>query len=458
VNQARPIAFDDAEVRPSLPQLAWALRLRGRTATLQAGSAVELGDGTCSEGVWSSDELDLRTFAMPERRAGVHFFGSAAVRITASAVLCFPPTHTLEALYLVIPHDGSRLTVTNSIVWAMRDAGASNLTVRELSSLKESIHSCTEGLLAYNRLLLETRAASLVRIMYTPFVVDLGTDVFAEEPVSFVRDTSAFTYAQYKEALLAAMRRCLRNAASPNRPYRRARLYSTMSSGYDSTACAALAKELGFTDVLSLDTGRGGADDSGRRAGTEMGLTVRLFPRPGNGLESPGERIPDSFVDVATMRQATGKSYAEFIAPLANYGDLVFDAFEPVLPGAIILTGFHADPVWKPDCATGPWIKRSDASGSGLTEFRLRTGFVHVPVPYIHCLRWQSIKKLSNSPEMRPYHWGHPYNKPIARRLGEEAGASRESFGVKKKAANVMLRLAGEPYAPFFDEIAARYD
>jgi hypothetical protein len=82
---------------------------------------------------------------------------------------------------------------------------------------------------------------------------------------------------------------------------------------------------------------------------------------------------------------------------------------------------------------------------------------VHLPVPYINCRRWKSIQKLSRSPEMRPYHFGNPYNKPIARRLGEEAGASRESFGVRKRAANVMLVVKPEEYGPYYDEVAARY-
>jgi hypothetical protein len=452
------IDFDDVERRATLPPLAWALRLRGRTVTLEAGSGVEVARGSCSEGAWSSDDLDLHAFASPERRAGVNFFGSAAVRLTKSAVLCFPPTHTLDGLHLVIRHDGACVTVSNSLVWAMREAGARGLKPNEVTALSQAIWSSTTGLLAYKRLLLVTPSASLVRILYTPFVVDAKTGVFAEEPVPFVRDTTPFTFAGYKEALLSVLQQTLSNGTHEDRHTRYDRIYSTMSSGYDGTACAALAKELGFTEVLSLDTGRGGADDSGRVAGTEMGLTVRLFPRPGNGLEHQNERNRDYYVDVAMLRRATGKSYAEFIAPLGCYGDLVFEPFEPVLPGSIVLTGFHAAPVWFPNCPSGPWMRRSDASGSGLNEFRLRTGFVHLPVPYIHCLRWQSIRALSRSREMRPYHWGKPYNKPIARRLGEEAGASRESFGVRKKAATVMLLVGPDGYAPAFEENAARYD
>jgi hypothetical protein len=432
--------------------------LRGRTATLQAGCGVEIGKGTCSEGIWSSEDLDLRSFAALERRADVYFFGSAAVRLTKSAVLCFPPTHMLDPLYLVIPHNGSPVTITNSMIWAMREAGATGLAQNEVSALTEAIRSATYGLLAYKRLLLVTSSASLIRIMYTPFVVDAKTGVFAEEPVGFVRDTTPFTFAGYKGALLSVLRRAWANATSPERQHPFARLHSTMSSGYDSTACAALAKELGFTEVLSLDTGRGGADDSGRLAAAEMGLTQRLFPRPGNGLEYRSEKVPDYYVTIATIRRATGKTYAEFVAPLGNHGDLVFDAFAPVLPGSIVLTGLHGAPMWAPRVKSGPWIKRADSSGTGLTEFRLRTGFVHLPVAYIHCLRWQSVQALTNSPEMRPYHWGEPYNKPIARRLGEEAGASRESFGVQKRAASLMVLLDSERYAPFYEEIVARYD
>jgi hypothetical protein len=359
MGKSATLDFDDVERRETLPRLAWALRMRGKVTTVEAGPGVEISRGAIFEGVWSSDELDLRTFAMPERRAGVHFFGSAAVRLTKSAVLCFPPTQTLDGLYLVIPHEGSRITVTNSLIWAMREAGSSGLTPKGVTSLKEALQTSTAGLLGYNRSLLHTRTACVVRILYTPFVVDDQSGVFAEEPVGLVRDTAPFTFAAYKDGLLAAMRRCLHNGSSESRNIRCDRIINTMSSGYDGTACAALAKELGFTEVLSLDTGRGGKDDSGRIAAAEMGLTVRQFPRPGNGLEYRDEEIRDYFVDVSTLRQATGQSYAEFIAPLSNSGDLVFSAFESVLPGTIMLTGFHADPVWSP---RQPQVSRSSQS------------------------------------------------------------------------------------------------
>jgi hypothetical protein len=452
------VDFDDVERQETLPRLAWSLRLRHRRATLKAGPGVEITTGTCSEGIWASEELDLRSFAWPERRAGVHFFGTAAVRISPTEFLFFPSTHTLEGLYLVVAHDGSSVTVTNSPIWAMREAGMPSLNTKETSSFIESVRSTTSGLLGYKRLLLDTPSASLIRIIYTPFVVDTEAGVFAEEPVGFARDVSPLTFAGYKDLLLSTLRLARRNATAPDRQQRYKRLYSTMSSGYDSTACAALAKELGFTEVLSLDTSRGGVNDSGRVAAGQMGHTMRLYPRPGNGLEFRSETTPDYFIHIESIREQMGKSYAEFIGFPANYGDLIFDPFAPVLPGSILLTGFHAGPMWFPDSKSGPWIRRADASGTGLTEFRLRVGFVHIPVAFIHCLRWRSIKQLTNSPEMRPFHWGHPYNKPIARRLGEEAGAERKSFGVKKRAANVMVLLRSEGFMPSYEEVAARYD
>jgi hypothetical protein len=457
MDERPPIDFDDVERRETLPLLAWALTLRGARATLVAGSGVEIADGTCFEGAWSDEGLDLRSYARPDRRAGRSFFGSAAVRLAPSEVLCIPPTHTLEGLYVVIPHDGGGFTVTNSIVWAMREAGT-DLIAPVVTSLTAAIQSTSAGLLGYKRLLTETKTASLIRIVYAPFVVDATRGVITEEPITVVRESGEFTFAGYRDELLAALWRTWLNATARERRYRYQRLHSTMSSGYDSSACAALAKGLGFREPISLDTSRGGDDDTGRLAGAQMGLEVRVFPRPGRDIEHWNARVLNHVVDVERLRQETGKSYAEFIAPLACFGDLVWDAFEPALPGAIVISGHHGAQAWGAKGPPGPWITRTSQAGAGLGEFRLRTGFVHLLVATVHLRRWQTLRRLSQSPEIRPYHLGTDYERPIARRLVEEAGASRESFGVRKKAAHVAIDVKLDGIVAAYEEVAARYD
>ena len=82
-------------------------------------------------------------------------------------------------------------------------------------------------------------------------------------------------------------------------------------------------------------------------------------------------------------------------------------------------------------------------SGTGLTEFRLRVGFVHVPVPYLGCTNHKSIHQISTSTEMQPWSVGTRYDKPIPRRLIEEAGVSRGMFGTRKKAVAIVAEVDG---------------
>ena len=80
--------------------------------------------------------------------------------------------------------------------------------------------------------------------------------------------------------------------------------------------------------------------------------------------------------------------------------------------------------------------------GKSLTEFRLRVGFACVPAPVIGGMVPKSIGAITRSSEMAPYSIGGDYDRPIPRRIAEEAGIPRTAFGMKKSATapNVLNR------------------
>jgi hypothetical protein len=118
--------------------------------------------------------------------------------------------------------------------------------------------------------------------------------------------------------------------------------------------------------------------------------------------------------------------------------DVIFSAIEDLLPGRLLYTGFHGDKVWsRGGAAPSRDIVRGDASGLSMAEFRLRVGFLNLGVPFIGCVQHPSIHEVSNSLEMRPWCLGGEYDRPIPRRLVEEAGVPREWFGQTKKAAAI---------------------
>ncbi len=133
---------------------------------------------------------------------------------------------------------------------------------------------------------------------------------------------------------------------------------------------------------------------------------------------------------------------------------------DEVVAGRAVLSGWYGDSMWGLDGA--PWkdLVRSGRSsaGDGLGEFRLRTGFMHVPVPAFGFNRAAVVRAISESEDMRPWRLGTDYDRPISRRIVEESGVPRHLFGVEKqytatKAANLhaiaplLFRIQMDRYA-----------
>jgi hypothetical protein len=115
--------------------------------------------------------------------------------------------------------------------------------------------------------------------------------------------------------------------------------------------------------------------------------------------------------------------------------------------------------MWGFNQQPGTDMKRTNLAntGSGLSEYRLRTGFMHVPVPVFGFNAAQSIRAIGRSEAMQPWRLGTSYDRPIPRRIAEEAGVPRMAFGVKKAhVATIALNL--QQIAPdLFDIQVARY-
>lgn len=425
--------FEEVDRIEALPPLAWSLTVN--TGRLRVGSGVEVEGDTCFEGARSMDDLLGDGFV----------FGSGVVR-RGDRYICVPPTHTLDGLYVVV-HDTADVIVTNSLVWALRQAGFTGKQAGHFETLTQGLRSASYGIGGYRRRILPLRDISLFQMLYSPF--ELSADDLAERPIQFPRRYE-LDFATYKALLVDTVR------ATKEYSPRYGRLLSTCSTGYDSTACTAVGKEVGLELALTVTTGRGDKDDSGETVAKQMGVPVKTFDRPGSGLERRGERVRDWFVDLATVTEATGHDYSEFIAALANHGDIYFKAFEEHLPGSVLLTGFNGR-IWDYMNWVSPWLRKGDSSGAGLNEFRLRVGFVHVPMTYIGARQARAIERLSQSAEMAPWRHGNPYNRPIARRLVEEAGGERESFGISKRAANPMVEAGLAGLLAAYERVVERY-
>ena len=128
---------------------------------------------------------------------------------------------------------------------------------------------------------------------------------------------------------------------------------------------------------------------------------------------------------------AAGSSGAETI-----FGSMA-DYVSRHCQAAVVFTGHLGGTIWgkrlDSDDVDGD-IKRGDMSGQLISEVRLKSGFIHAPVPFIMATETGTIHRITNSCEMAPWRLGNSYDRPIPRRIVEQAGVDRRAFGQYKKA------------------------
>ena len=92
-------------------------------------------------------------------------------------------------------------------------------------------------------------------------------------------------------------------------------------------------------------------------------------------------------------------------------------------------------------------------------ELRLALGFVQLPLPFMGARQKADIVRITESSEMDPWRLGNAYDRPIPRRIAEEAGVPRHLFGQSKMASAVIFAPPAIPYGKalrkeFFDWLA----
>ncbi len=389
----------------ALPKLAWLAECTSNGVCVHVGEAVETGPSSVFEGAWAGPFSD-------------HGFGRAATVVGSGAtgmgnsVLFVPPSHTLEALYH--HSDNGRLTVSNSPAFLVERLGAQVLYEPHLG---RRFASAVLGIEDQQVQVLNTDKGPVDRVLHHNLLWSAdGRRQLEPKPSPFHFQS----YESYRDALRSEMAAVFANAVHSSRQHSYSPV-STCSSGYDSTACLVLGRDLGCDRAVTLNKARAGVDDSGRTVADLLRVSVRCFERA--EVASPNE-------------------VHEFVATGMGGEDVPFAAFEPAIGRSVLLTGFHGDKIWSKGVKPNDVLSRGDVSGSSMGEFRLRCGFIHLPVPFIAALRHREVAEISNSQEMQRWSVGGWYDRPIPRRIAEEAGVPRDLFGMEKKAASLLLFLA----------------
>ncbi len=400
----------------NLPQLAWCAQIiKSQPAvTVYHGPGIETNGISFVEGVWSG-EFSEKQFA-----EAVTFTGSGGCLVD-SGVLFASSTHTLQPIYLLRSEDS--LSCSNSMAFLLAAAGDDVDTGYKYYDY--DFMSIMYGLKRYVTRIPTRRRATVEQCYYCNLTVDQNLHVIRQKKADLAPFTS---FAHYHDVLKREISQLAQNAHDRHRRTQYEPL-TTISSGYDSPACAVLAKGVGCQEAVTFTTAAdhyADREDSGKEIAEILKLQVTEY-------------------DPQTYLGRTDLPEAEFVATGAGGDDVVMSCLEGRLSGRMLFTGYHGDKVWdRANKKAGPDMVRGDPSGCSLQEFRLRVGFINLPVPFIGCVQHASIYEISNSEEMNPWKVDFPgYDRPIPRRIVEEAGVPRGLFAQRKKAIAMPYQTTG---------------
>lgn len=385
---------------PAWPKLAWVAVFAEGAETIDVyhGPMVETGDGWIAEAVWAGDFSDGdfdRTDLV---------FGTG-IRCRGDYVAFVTSGTTFDRLWYSL--GVSTFFVSNSLAALLAACG---LSLRDdYPCYSRDLYSVTNGLHTYEREIVTT-GAPIRNIVYSNLRYDRHGFSELGKPD---RTPQLSDFHVYRSFLFETADYLKRNMTAPERSHRVVPL-ATLSTGYDSSAAAVIAKRAGCRRAASIrhssSVWRG--SDSGEETARFLGLDCVVYDK--RGQDFPFER---------TIWAATGRP--------SELDLTVFDYPEPL---CTLFTGHHGDKIWdRTEADLSDPFGHAGFSGRGLCEFRLHRGFFHCPVPFWGYCHAAEIQRISRSPEMSPWTLCRHYDRPIPRRLVEEEGVPRDKFGMRKK-------------------------
>jgi hypothetical protein len=400
-----------------LPPLSWLCRIADGHARIVVGSDVHASVTGIFEGAW------IGPFRADGMATSPGVFGSGIV-FRDKDLLFVPPSHPMEGLYVLEDEESGTIFVSNSMCFCLAQV-AHPRGRRFLGTLGATLQprldqAGIDGVSAGPGEMARGEGLRLMRHAVARFRIDDGGVI----RVSPVPEAPSFgDFHAYREALSKALGALIRNGADPLRA-QPLRPIVAMSSGYDSTATAVLAAENGCREAVTLDVVVTGTHDSGEANARKLGLEVTAF------RHLLGASVPDLRLD---FTPAQADLAAEFVAS-GGVDCVAYLPFERSLRHRLLLTGTWGDGIWGIHTRARSDMRVFYPFEKGITEFRLRVGFAFVPVPCIHGLAYDSVAAISRSREMAHFSVGGPYDRPVPRRIGEEAGLARSEFGREKAA------------------------
>lgn len=393
--------------RENIPCMAWCAVINKdeQIVNLTAGEKVEFTENSFVEGVWNG------TFDMMNFDEASFFCGTGGI-LNSDGLLLSTPNHGLDKILTL--KIGDTMYASNSLPFILQMSG-SKLDPQYIWYEKD-LCSIKNGLKEYKSEipLKDNRKVQLYYFCNILITFDLDIHKISKKEFE-----PAKNYNEYHDGMLDALTKIKENAQAENRKSKFG-IVTTVSKGYDSAACAAMAKKIGCTTALTFNRPEKYATDDGSEVARQLGYKDIRTANADHYKES--ENMTECF-HVATGELGT---------------TIVFEAFENEFKNNLVFYGERGDLFWGKNVDEPNREMRFSGrftTGIGMTEWRLYGGFVILPIAFYNATNWIETKAISNSDEMKAWSTGTHYDRPIPRRMAEEMGVAREEFGQDKKGA-----------------------
>lgn len=391
--------------------LSWLLILDRETGeiTVEHGSHVETGGDFFVEGGWNGpfNEMNFDQSL---------FFCGTGGKIEEGTLILSTPNHPHERINGM--EKENKLFFSNSLPFLLKRAG-STLSDR-FYEYEASFQSILDGVKEYETTIPLADGEHFKQFYYCNILINQDFTV-TKTPKN--EDLHFSDYGDYMEKMYRNLTSFKENVIDEHRKQIRYELITTISKGYDAPACAALAKKIGCEVAVTFNEPN--TDDCGTEIAEKLGYRTILEKNELTYLENKG-CIEAEYISSGEM--GTG---------------IVFSAFDKEFKNKVVFMGERGDKIWSPY-----WQGVNDQfkilnevfPSISLIETRLRVGYIFYPIPLFGAFRWTEIDRISRSYEMKPFRVEGEYDRPIPRRIVEEAGIPREMFGMKKWGAGFNYR------------------
>lgn len=380
------------------PKLSWVAEIKPLDSLIVVyhGPMVEVGDEWAVEGVWDG------SFPAGDFDKSDAIYGTGIRRRGDEIIFVNSSTGVDRLWYVEV--DGISF-VGNTLPGILKITALSlRLDYRYYCYDISSVQS--KGIYSGNKKI-PTTGPNLNIVYYNNIVFNGSFLKEVEKPnnTPILNDYSAYSEFLCRQATL------LKSNSNHEKRRNNVEMLVGISSGYDSIAAAVIAKKAGCNESVSI------VNPSSFWRGSDSGLHIAKILKL-NCTELRHDKL--NYRNEVSVWAGSGSD-----------GGRNLTLFDYPKPLCLFFSGGYGDVVW--DLCHRSLVEPRGGLNEMLCEFRLIEGLFITVVPWWGIRQINEIQKISHSDEMKSWVMGSDYDRPIARRIIEEAGIPRGSFAKRKK-------------------------